>query len=540
MNRKVMILMVYLCIILGMLISLTGAVMASGMLRAAFAFPTYIDPAIGSDTSSQVALVNLYDTLVFPDTKGTPLPHVAESWEVSSDGLTWTFYLRSGIKFHDGSELTAEDVKFSMDRTLTIGEGNAYLFMGKIKETVVVDKYTVAFHMERPYGPFLSTLFLFYIVNKDKVMTNIVNSGLYGDLGDYGKEYLLTHDAGSGSYTVKEFPLEEYLLMKRNPNYWIDFDSNAPDEFLMIATTTPMTLKTMMARREIEFCDIWQSAEALGALSKIEGIKIASFPAGSEYYLQMHTKKPPTDDIHFRKAMAWAFDYETATKLFLGSIQAKGPNVSSLAGSDPDIFQYHQDINKAIEELKQSKYYNHLDEYTLDLDWCSEVPDQEKIALLFMTNMDKIGINIRLVKTPWLSMVEESATPETSPNLFNLINTARYPEAISQIESRYHSSSAKTFLQNEWLLDPVLDEMIEDAIATIDKEERFKKYHKIQKYIVDLCPSIFILDPQNNVAYQSEYVDWYCARGENIPVNGYHIVARFIKVFPEKREKLLK
>ena len=100
MNRKVMILMVYLCIILGMLISLTGAVMASGMLRAAFAFPTYIDPAIGSDTSSQVAVVNLYDTLVFPDTKGTPLPHVAENWEVSSDGLTWTFYLRSGIKFH--------------------------------------------------------------------------------------------------------------------------------------------------------------------------------------------------------------------------------------------------------------------------------------------------------------------------------------------------------------------------------------------------------------------------------------------------------
>jgi len=540
MNRRVIILMVYLCIILGMLVSLTNTEMASGTLRATFAWPTYIDPAIGADVSGQTALVNLYDALVFSDIKGNPLPHVAESWETSPDGLTWTFYLHPGIKFHNGSELTAEDVKFSMDRVITIGEGNAFLFMGKVKETEVVNKYAVAFHLEKPYGPFISTLFLFYIVNKDQVMANIVKPGLYGDFGDYGKEYLLTHDAGSGSYIVEEFPLEEYLLMKKNPNYWIDIDQNAPDEFKMIGTTVPMTIKTMMVRRELEICDIWQSTESLEALSKIEGIEIASFPAGSEYYLQMHTKKPPTDDIHFRKAMAWAFDYETATKLFLGAIQAKGPNVSNLAGSDPNSFQYHQDLDKAREELEQSKYYSHLDKYTVELDWCSEVPDEEKIALLFMSNMDKIGIKIKAVKTPWLSMVEESATPETSPHIFSLINTARYPEAGSQLQARYHSDSAKTFLQNEWLLDPVLDEMIEDAIATIDKDERFKKYHKVQKYIMDLCPTIFVLDPQNNVAYQSKYVDWYCTRGENIPVNGYHMVARFIKIFPEKRKELLK
>lgn len=90
------------------------------VLRATFAWPTYIDPAVGSDFSSTSSLVNLYDTLVFPNTEGGVDPDLAESWETSEDGLTWTFHLKKGIKFHNGSELTASDVAFSMNRMLEI------------------------------------------------------------------------------------------------------------------------------------------------------------------------------------------------------------------------------------------------------------------------------------------------------------------------------------------------------------------------------------------------------------------------------------
>lgn len=538
MYQKLRVLAVSLCIV-GLLIGLTsvGAAPEKRLLRATFAWPTRIDPAVGSDISSGTALANLYDPLVFPDTKGNPSPHVAKGWEVSSDGLTWTFYLRPGIKFHDGSELTAEDVKFSMDRMLTIGEGNSFLFLGRIKETEVVDKYTVTFHMEKPFGPFLSALPLFYILNKDLVMNHIKKPGTYGDMGDYGKEWLLTHDAGSGPYMVKEFQLEEYLLMEKNPNYWQFIDPYAPDEFKMIGTTEPVTVRTMMARRELEISSKWQSPEALEALDKIEGVKVASFPAVEEYYLQLHTRKPPTDDIHFRKAMAWAFDYQTAIKLFPGSRRAGAPVASSLPGADPTVVPYHRDLDKAMAELKQSKYYGQLDKYPVVLHWCAEVPAEEKIAMLFMSNMADIGITVKVVKVPWATMVEESAKPETSPNVFTLINKARYPEAGAQLEARYHSKSAHTFLQNEWLLDPKLDAMIEDALATIDRDERFAKYAEIQKYIVDLCPSIFVLDPAERHA-QATYIDWPSARGEAIPVNGYAILARFIRVYPEERAKL--
>ncbi|UCD71676.1 MAG: hypothetical protein JSW70_01405, partial [Syntrophobacterales bacterium] len=232
---------VILLMILPTLILATGAEKAQAAakreLRVSFSWPTYIDPAVGSDFSSSSSFPNLYDSLVYPTPKGDVIPHVAERWEASKDGLTWTFYLRKGVKFHDGTELTAEDVVFTMDRLIAIGEGYAYLFQGRVKRSEAVDKYTVRFHMSQPYGPFDTALVRLYILNKEPVMANIKKPGPYGDLGDYGKEYLLTHDCGSGPYKVKEMRMEEYLLMERFDDYWGKFVPNAPDEIKFIGTT---------------------------------------------------------------------------------------------------------------------------------------------------------------------------------------------------------------------------------------------------------------------------------------------------------------
>jgi len=112
-----------LFVVVLVMMALSVAAMAGGPLRATFAWPTYIDPAVGSDFSSSASIINLYDSLVYPDTNGNPLPHVATSWETSDDMLTWTFHLRDDVTFHDGTLLTAADVKYSMDRLTTIGEG---------------------------------------------------------------------------------------------------------------------------------------------------------------------------------------------------------------------------------------------------------------------------------------------------------------------------------------------------------------------------------------------------------------------------------
>jgi peptide/nickel transport system substrate-binding protein len=516
----------------------TAIAAAKKQLRVTFAWPTYVDPAVGSDFSSSSSFVNLYDSLVYPTAEGDVIPHLAERWEASEDGLTWTFYLRKGVKFHDGSELTAEDVAFSMDRLTTIGEGYAYLFMGRVKQSEVVDDQTIRFHMSEPYGPFLTTIVRLYILNKDLVMANVKEDGPYGEFGDYGKEYLLTHDAGSGAYRLKEMRLEEYELMERFDDYWGEVKPNAPDEVKFIGTTEPITVRTMMARRELEIADQWQTTEAQKSLDAMEGVDIATMYLGTIFYYMLHTKKPPTDDIHFRKAMAWAMDYKNLIEgTFPGSRPAIGPVAPGFPGHNPDLLQYTRDLDKAKAELAKSKYHDKLDQYPVETHWAAEVPDEEKAALLFMSNMAELGIKVKVVKTPWMSMVEEAANQETSPNIETIFVAPHYAEAGSLLESRYHSNSAASWEQNEWLLDEELDGMIDGAIATIDREERYKKYHEIQAKITDLCPSLFMFEQAMRHAYQAAYMDWPSATGDIIPVMGYTFDARFIEVYPEKMPK---
>ena len=507
-------------------------------LRVTFSWPTYIDPAVGSDFSSSASFVNLYDTLVYPTPKGDVIPHVSERWEASKDGLTWTFYLRKGVKFHDGTELTAEDVAFSMDRLLAIGEGYAYLFQGRVKRSEVVGKYTVRFHMSQPYGPFLAAIVRLYILNKDQVMAHIKTPGPYGKFGDYAKEYLLTHDCGSGPYEVKEMRLEEYLLMEKFNDYWGKFAPNAPHEVKFIGTTEPVTVRTMVARRELEISDQWQTTEAQKTLDAIEGVDLITLYLGSVFYYMIHTRKPPTDDVHFRKALSLAMDYKTIYEIYPGARPMRGPVPTGFPGDNPKIPENRRDLEKAKEEMKKSKYYGKLDQYPVEVHWVADVPDEEKAALLFMSNMAEIGIKVNVVKTPWLSMVEKTADQELSPNIATIYVAPHYAEAGSLLESRYHSKSAATWEQNEWLLDSKIDTMIDDSIATIDREERFKKYRDIQEKIVELCPSLYLYEQPRIHAYQSAYIDWPATKkGEGIKVMGYNFDCRFIQVYPEKKPK---
>ena len=507
-----------------------------GELRVTFAWPTYIDPAVGSDFSSSSSFVNLYDTLVYPTPEGGVKPNVAHNWETSSDGLTWTFNIRKGIKFHDGSELTAEDVAFTMDRIIAIGEGYGYMFAEKVKNTTAVDDYTVRFNLSEPYGPFLITLVRLYILNKDLVMANIKADGTYGAMGDYAKEWLLTNDAGSGPYKVKDVKLEEYVLMEKFDDYWGFFANNAPDTVKFIGTTEAVTVRTMMSRKELEIGDQWQSVEALNSLDAIAGVEIATMSYGTVFSFMMHTRKPPTDDVHFRRALAYALDYQTVVdKIFPGAILAQGPVSPGYPGHWSSFPTSERDLDKAMEELKKSKYYDELDKYPVEIHWIAEVPDEEKVALLALSNFSDIGVKTNVVKVPWLSVVEEMGNQDQSPNIVTVFVAPHYPEAGSMLSSRYHSSSAPTWEQNEWLLDSKMDKMIDDAIATIDMDERFKKYEEIQMVVDEQQYSLHLFEQAQKHPFQASYIDWPATTGDKIPVMGYDFAANLISVYPEKK-----
>ncbi len=507
----------------------------STALRVTFSWPTFIDPAVGNDFSSSASLINLYDTLIFPNAEGGVDTWLAESWEVSEDGTTYTFKLREGVTFHDGSELTASDVVYSFDRQTGIGEGFAYM-LADADSATAVDDYTVEFKLAQPTGLFLPSLLRLYVVNEDLVRANTAAEGPYGENGDYGKDWLLVNDAGSGPYKVKEFPLEEFLLMEKNDDWWGEFAANAPDEIRFIGTTEGVTIRTLMANKELEISDQWQTVQtvqALQALDEIEGVDIAAIPTMTEFYYMVNTKIAPTDDVHCRRAMAYAFDYETAVSLeWEGTEQSQGPVPASLGGHNPDVFVFSRDVDKAMEELAQCAYADDLANNPVEIHWVSEVPDEEKFALLFQSNMAEIGMDVKVVSVPWLSTVDNTSAQETSPHIVTIYVSADLPEAGTMLFQRYHSSTANQWLQNEWLLDEDFDARIEDALVTADQEERFAKYRDLQDYIAELAPSLFLYDQVEKHSYQ-DYVDWPATRGEMSPVMGYYFFGPQIQVNPQ-------
>lgn len=510
------------------------------MVRITFANAPLIDPGVGSDEAGSAALANLYDTLVFPQDDGSVAPHLATSWKASDDGLTYTFAIKSGVRFHNGDELTAEDVVFSMQRMQTIGEGYGYLFTSSVASAKALDKNTVQFTLKKTFGPFVPSLVRLYILNKKQVMANIQKQGSYGDKGDYGKQWLLTHDAGSGPYMVKEMKQGEYLLAQKFPDYWAGFDKNNPDSFKIIGLTEPVTVRTMLSRKELEITDQYQPMENYQAFEKMSGVEVATLFTGNIMSLTLHNRKPPTDDIHFRKALAYAVDYDTIiNKIFPGSRQSIGPVPFVLPGHNKNLFKFTHDLTKAQEELKQSKYYGQLDKYPVELDWIAETPDREKIALLIQAEAAKIGIKVNVVKVPWLSLVENVGKPESTPHAATIAVAPHYAEAGSVLESRFHSKSVGTWEQTEWLKNPEIDAMIDDAISTVNRDERLKKYEKVQEKIVELAPSIPLFDQPEKHAYQSAYLSWRSAENAKAgravnPVLGYVYYMRDVKVFPEK------
>lgn len=474
-----------------------------------------LDPAIANTNSENIAMVNLYDTLVYPDAEEETgvIGRVAESWEVSEDGMTYTFQLRKGIPFHNGDELTAEDVVYSMDRFLTMGQGWSYIFDGYIEpgDTEATGDYTVVFHLSQPYGPFLNALVRLYILNADQVIENTDTSDTtYGENGDYGSNWLLTHDAGTGAYQAVTLVQQDYFYAERFEDWFVGWENEyAPEAFKMMAITEATTVRTMMNNRELDITDTWQSTETLNALSQIDGVSIATISNTLVYHMFYNTQLAPMDDVNFRRALNCLVDYETiCNDILIGSTPLAGPVPSAMKGHvDTATFEYNLDQARAY--LAASKYADSYQDYTIEFVVNSDVADLEKIALLLQSSAQQVGINIEITRAPWVSLIDRMGSMETSPQITMINFGSPVDDAGTLIQSRYAKSTQGTWNNGEWLDDPKLEADLQDALLTPDEDERMQKYADLQNYIVDeLCPSCFVCDLAERCAYQSDYVNW--------------------------------
>src|SRR5436309_3445988 len=229
-----------------------------------------IDPAKSTDFVDSILFYNLYDTLVAAAPGGKLAPSLAESWTISPDGLAYAFKIRRGVKFHDGTELTAADVEFSLQRMMALKQGFSYLYDGWVSAVKASGPSTVAITLTRPYGPFLATLVRLGVVNRALVLKN-KKDGKFGEFGDYGDAFLSTTDAGSGPYRIKAHNPQQLSVIEKFPGYWQAFAVNAPDEVRVLLSVEAATIRTLMVRREHDVTSQWLPTEIYRALGDTPG-----------------------------------------------------------------------------------------------------------------------------------------------------------------------------------------------------------------------------------------------------------------------------
>jgi len=470
-----------------------------------------LDPHIGVDDTGVTVAANLYDPLIKLGMNGTIIPWVAESWTTSADGLQWTFTIRKGIKFHDGTELNASDVAYSINRMLTMGLGRAYVLDPHLyKNATVVEGNKVRIWLKHQFGPLLAAFNGWYIVNMDILSKHYV-TGAYGANKDYGQLWLLTHDVGSGPYMVVYTFLEEKVVMQKFNDYWAGFAKTAPDIVEIIAGTEPITVRLALANGQQEVSDPYQPYDNLLKIKDLPGIYIPAYVAiTGNYQLMINTKRPPTDDVHFRKFLAYSMDYDTVTNLlFPGTVQCRGPINQAMAGYDPTVFKYTYNPAMAAQELAQSKYANNITQYTVDLYFSADVPDEQKVCIMLQAEVAKYGVNINVLSTPWTKVVHDVALMETTPNMAYIGAGGAFPEAGSYFAARYTSQNAGTWMECEWLLNTTLDAEIADSLATVDYNARIAKYKHITRELIDMCPTIWLYASVSYYACQDYVIpDW--------------------------------
>lgn len=472
--------------------------------------PETLDPARGSGENDLMIFVNIYETLVAPnELDSSPEPLLATEWSVNPEGTEWTISLREDVKFSDGTPFTANDVKYTFDRLLVIGEGPAYIFSDVIEEVSVLNDYSVKFKLKKPFGPFVSTLTNVPIVNQNLLESKTDATGSYGEHGDYATTYLLDQSAGSGPYVITDFLVHDKMVLEKNPNYWREIPADAPFQVELQQLVESSTTKILMNSQEVDWVHGHQDAETVKALTRNEGVYAANFPESGLNYFMMNTKKPPTDDLHIRKAISYAANLSQMSEMYGGMPEAVGPVPPSLFGHSSDFETLDFDLNKARAEIAESAYASNLAEFPIALDYIQGNGDTGKLIYLLGSELEKLGFKVMINEVPWVQFVNNEAEISTSPNVTNLFATAPYAEAGSILEFKYASWTTGSWNQNEWLQDPTFDEILQEALATVDETARLEKYTEMQRYLVeDVVPSIYTFVSVLKPVFNSAVFQW--------------------------------
>jgi peptide/nickel transport system substrate-binding protein len=465
-----------------------------------------LDPAVNYDFSGGYFLLNCYEGLVKAegDKEAKIVPALAESWDISTDGLEYTFHLRKGVKFTDGTPMNAEAVKFSFERLLAMKMGAVANFTS-IAKIEAVDENTVKFTLSAPFSSFLSALTSMWgpmIVSPTAVKAHEVS-------GDNGQAWMAENTAGTGPYMLKSWDRNQQLVLTRNKDYWGGWGDNYLDEIVIRFVPETTTMRLMLEKGDADVAVGMSSNEDLDALAKTPGMVVEEFTAPSIHDLRINTTKAPLDNVLVRQALAYSFDYDTAASGVLGghairmdSITAKGVD-----GYYKPSFMYTKDLDKAKALLAEAGFPN--GGFSLDYIWLSGIDIDRQLGEMWQADLKTLGIDLKIQEMPLNTWWEAQGNPETAPQMMMGQWGLDYADATSQAWVMYNSASFPPAGSNYFFYkNETVDKLLVQARSETDKAKRDAIYQQAYEQIYTDCPEIWAVQLNERIAHSDKVVGY--------------------------------
>ncbi len=460
------------------------AALEAGHLRTLGPRAVTLDPALVRDVGSGSYVVEIFAGLVKLDGDLNVIADLAEDWDVSPDGLTYTFRLRPGIAFADGREITSADVVFSIERALSpeMASPVARVYLDDIEGAreysaggltgvsgvSAPDARTLRIFLRRPATSFISKLThpVSFVVDRDEV-------------DEF--EWFRTPNA-SGPFELVRWVEREEIVLARNPEY----HTRALIERVTVAIVSGSEGLLGYETGSVDIVPIFgRNVDRFRGSGERFSEDYLAVPEFSLFYVGFNTQVAPFDDVHVRRAFVLAIDIEKINRVtFRGhEITANGILPGGLPGSDPDRQPLGYDPEAARRELALSKYggAENLPDVTFLISGGGLLPPQDVEAMLFFLR-ENLDVNVRMQAVDFADFLLEVENPNHQHQMITFGWVADYPDPDNFLEFLFLSDSPENATR---FSDPQVDALLEEARVEPDQARRFELYRQIEDIIIE-------------------------------------------------------
>jgi peptide/nickel transport system substrate-binding protein len=494
--------------------------------------PTLLDPSLVSDGESLRVTDQIFDGLTGLKPGGLKVvPALATSWKASKDGKTFTFQLRKGVKFHDGTPFNAAAVCFNFNRWYnfpaalqspsasyyynTVFTGFAHPAQGSSGPDKAVYKsckargqYTAVISLRVRFGPFAGVLTLgSFSIQSPTAMKKygadkgrIDDQGVFHALGTYGTQ----HPTGTGAFKFKSWEVGNKLVLQRNDSYW---GGKAHIKTLILRPISDNAARLQALQTgEIQGYDLVEPQD-IPTIQKNSNLKILARPPFNVGYVTINQAVKPFDKLAVRQAVAYGLDRQGVVKNFYGGrgVVAKEFLPPSLIGYAKDVQTYTYDPAKAQALLKSAGVQTPLE---VDFWYPTSVsrpymPDPQRNFQAFAASLNKSGFKVVPHSAPWRPDYVSRVDAGTAGAL-NLIGwTGDYGDPDNFVGTFFRTP------QKQWGFDnPQIFNLLNKALAEVDPEKRQTEYEQANRLIMKFLPGVPYVHTSPALAFQKNIVGY--------------------------------